>query len=99
MALFAFSAIGSTGLGPLLAGWIESSGHLGWRWIQWISTMYVDHSPLVTVIRPLYAVSAAYILSAFYFSWKRHDLISFLPASHARRGKSSKTIGTTQESK
>ncbi|KAF8548850.1 MFS general substrate transporter [Imleria badia] len=37
MALFAIAAVGSSGLGPLLAGWIESNNHLGWRWIQWIS--------------------------------------------------------------
>ena len=39
MALFAIAAIGSSGLGPLFAGWIESNDHLGWRWIQWISAM------------------------------------------------------------
>ncbi|KAH0836451.1 MFS general substrate transporter [Lanmaoa asiatica] len=39
MALFATAAVGATGLGPLLAGWIESNNHLGWRWIQWISAI------------------------------------------------------------
>ncbi|KAI9573833.1 major facilitator superfamily domain-containing protein [Boletus coccyginus] len=39
MALFAIAAVGSSGLGPLLAGWIESNDHLGWRWIQWISAI------------------------------------------------------------
>ncbi|KAK7687739.1 hypothetical protein QCA50_008957 [Cerrena zonata] len=39
MSLFAVSAIGSTGLGPLAAGWIEMNQKLEWRWIQWIHLM------------------------------------------------------------
>ncbi|KAF9219733.1 MFS general substrate transporter [Gyrodon lividus] len=39
MALFAIAAVGSTGLSPLLAGWIESNRRLEWRWIQWISAI------------------------------------------------------------
>ena len=34
MSLFAVAALGATGLGPAIAGWIEQS--LGWRWIQWL---------------------------------------------------------------
>ncbi|KAF9266667.1 MFS general substrate transporter [Marasmius fiardii PR-910] len=36
MALFALTAIGGTGLGPLYGGWIQMNEKLGWRWIQWI---------------------------------------------------------------
>ncbi|EKM52164.1 uncharacterized protein PHACADRAFT_151169 [Phanerochaete carnosa HHB-10118-sp] len=36
MTIFSVAAIGSTGLGPVAAGWIEMNRHLGWRWIQWI---------------------------------------------------------------
>ena len=39
MAVFAISAIGGTGLGPVFAGWIEMNQDLGWRWIQWIHAM------------------------------------------------------------
>lgn len=40
MASFAAAAIGATGVGPLIAGWIEQNPHLEWRWIQWIHAMY-----------------------------------------------------------
>ncbi|KZT70821.1 MFS general substrate transporter [Daedalea quercina L-15889] len=36
MASFAAGAIGATGVGSLMAGWIEENQHLEWRWIQWI---------------------------------------------------------------
>ncbi|KAL0953642.1 hypothetical protein HGRIS_004846 [Hohenbuehelia grisea] len=36
MAIFAFAAVGGTGLGPVYGGWIEMNPHLRWRWIQWI---------------------------------------------------------------
>ncbi|EPT01012.1 hypothetical protein FOMPIDRAFT_1121546 [Fomitopsis schrenkii] len=36
MASFAAAAIGATGVGSLMAGWIEQNPHLQWRWIQWI---------------------------------------------------------------
>jgi len=39
MALFAYSAVGSTGLGPALAGYIALNPHLEWRWIQWITAI------------------------------------------------------------
>ena len=38
MAIFSLAAIGGTGLGPIISGWIEMN--LGWRWIQWIQMMY-----------------------------------------------------------
>lgn len=39
MAIFAFGAVGGTGLGPALAGYIEKNKNLEWRWIQWICAM------------------------------------------------------------
>ena len=45
MAVFAMGAVGGTGLGPALAGYIEqrvggvSELDRGWRWIQWICAM------------------------------------------------------------
>ncbi|KAG9309878.1 major facilitator superfamily domain-containing protein [Chiua virens] len=60
MSLFAIAALGSTGLGPMLAGWIESNYHLGWRWIQWISAI----------------VSGVYFISVLWFLTEtRADII------------------------
>ncbi|KAF8074570.1 MFS polyamine transporter [Lyophyllum atratum] len=36
MSMFAVAALGGTGLGPVLAGWINENPRLEWRWIQWI---------------------------------------------------------------
>ncbi|KAI0039492.1 MFS general substrate transporter, partial [Auriscalpium vulgare] len=36
MSIFAVAAVGSTGLGPVAAGWIQANPHLQWRWIQWL---------------------------------------------------------------
>ncbi|KAJ6458107.1 MFS polyamine transporter [Mycena vitilis] len=36
MAIFSAAALGGTGLGPLVAGWVEMNPNLEWRWIQWI---------------------------------------------------------------
>ncbi|KLO13266.1 MFS general substrate transporter [Schizopora paradoxa] len=36
MSVFAIGAIGGLGLGPTLAGWIETNKNLQWRWIQYI---------------------------------------------------------------
>ncbi|PFH53230.1 hypothetical protein AMATHDRAFT_1307 [Amanita thiersii Skay4041] len=36
MSIFAVAAVGGTGLGPVMAGWIEMNSRLEWRWIQWI---------------------------------------------------------------
>ncbi|KAF7422812.1 hypothetical protein PC9H_010971 [Pleurotus ostreatus] len=49
MALFSAAAVGGTGVGPILAGWIEMNPHLDWRWIQWIQLMY---SVAYTLILP-----------------------------------------------
>ncbi|KAG7093398.1 hypothetical protein E1B28_007080 [Marasmius oreades] len=50
MALFALTAIGGTGLGPLYGGWIEMNQKLGWRWIQWIQMM---NTGLMFVLIPI----------------------------------------------
>ncbi|KAF9461065.1 MFS polyamine transporter [Collybia nuda] len=39
MAIFVFSFVGGTGLGPIAAGWVEMNPHLEWRWIQWFQMM------------------------------------------------------------
>ncbi|KAJ7777218.1 MFS polyamine transporter [Mycena metata] len=36
MAIFSVAALGGTGLGPLISGWIEMNPRLEWRWIEWI---------------------------------------------------------------
>ncbi|KAF9482569.1 MFS polyamine transporter [Pholiota conissans] len=36
MSIFAITAVGGTGLGPVYAGWIEMNSRLEWKWIQWI---------------------------------------------------------------
>ncbi|KAH7924150.1 MFS general substrate transporter [Leucogyrophana mollusca] len=40
MSLFALVAVASTGLGPVIAGWIEADSRLGWRWIQWVHVIF-----------------------------------------------------------
>lgn len=39
MSFFAVAVIGGTGVGPLVAGWVEMNPHLEWRWIQWLQMM------------------------------------------------------------
>ncbi|KAJ6568250.1 MFS polyamine transporter [Mycena vulgaris] len=36
MAIFSLAALAGTGLGPVVAGWIEMNSKLEWRWIQWV---------------------------------------------------------------
>ncbi|KAJ7498003.1 major facilitator superfamily domain-containing protein [Mycena galericulata] len=36
MAIFSVAALGGTGVGPVVAGWVEMNPRLAWRWIQWI---------------------------------------------------------------
>ncbi|KAF8621893.1 hypothetical protein AX15_007445 [Amanita polypyramis BW_CC] len=38
MAIFTLVAVGGSGVGPIIGGWIEM--RLGWRWIQWIQMAY-----------------------------------------------------------
>ncbi|KAK0497399.1 MFS polyamine transporter [Armillaria luteobubalina] len=39
MTFFTAAAIGGTGVGPIMAGWIEMNERLEWKWIQWIQMM------------------------------------------------------------
>jgi hypothetical protein len=39
MSLFALTAVGGTGFGPVVAGFIEQNTKLEWRWIQWFHLM------------------------------------------------------------
>ncbi|KAF8966273.1 MFS polyamine transporter [Flammula alnicola] len=39
MSIFAVMAVGGTGVGPVIAGWIEMNSKLQWKWIQWIQMM------------------------------------------------------------
>ncbi len=39
MTFFTAAAIGGTGVGPIMAGWIEMNQRLEWKWIQWIQMM------------------------------------------------------------
>ncbi|THG98765.1 hypothetical protein EW026_g3482 [Hermanssonia centrifuga] len=40
MAIFSIAAVGCTGLGAVVAGWVEMNPHLGWRWIQWLHFIF-----------------------------------------------------------
>ena len=41
MSIFSLCIMASTGLGSFMGGFIEQYPSLQWRWIQWISLMYV----------------------------------------------------------
>ncbi|KAJ7173520.1 MFS polyamine transporter [Mycena filopes] len=51
MAIFSAAALGGTGLGPVVSGWIEMNPKLEWRWIEWIQMIicgaYCVFVPLV----------------------------------------------------
>ncbi|PBK65970.1 MFS polyamine transporter [Armillaria solidipes] len=51
MTVFTVAAIGGTGVGPMMAGWIEMNQRLEWKWIQWIQMMicgiYIALFPLI----------------------------------------------------
>ncbi|PBK98999.1 MFS polyamine transporter [Armillaria gallica] len=51
MTFFTAAAIGGTGVGPIMAGWIEMNQRLEWKWIQWIQMMmcgiYIVLLPLI----------------------------------------------------
>ncbi len=50
MSVFAVMAIGCSGLGPVVGGWIEMNARLRWRWIQWIQIMCAGaHPPALRV--------------------------------------------------
>ncbi|KAJ7780216.1 major facilitator superfamily domain-containing protein [Mycena maculata] len=51
MAIFSAAALGGTGIGPIVAGWIEINPRLEWRWIQWIQMILCGaYSLLVPLI-------------------------------------------------
>ncbi|KIJ65186.1 hypothetical protein HYDPIDRAFT_175204 [Hydnomerulius pinastri MD-312] len=79
MALFAIAAVGSTGLGPLLAGWIEENPNLHWRWIQWIS---------IIVLNSLRSVTGLYLVGLLLFLKEtRSDIILSRLAQKLRKEK------------
>ena len=41
MAFYSILAFGGNGVGTITAGWIEANPKLEWKWIQWISMMFV----------------------------------------------------------
>ncbi|KAJ7132372.1 MFS polyamine transporter [Mycena epipterygia] len=51
MAIFSAAALGGTGLGPVVAGWVEMNPKLEWRWVQWIQMIICGaYSILVPII-------------------------------------------------
>lgn len=53
MSLYALSVVASSGLGPMIAGWIEANPSLQWRWIQWIHV----------IVGGVYSISMLLIMS------------------------------------
>ncbi|KAK7461799.1 hypothetical protein VKT23_008231 [Stygiomarasmius scandens] len=47
MSIFAFAALGGTGFGPLIGGWIEINPRLGWKWIEWIEMIICAIYPIL----------------------------------------------------
>jgi MFS family permease len=52
MSLYALAVIASSGLGPMIAGWIEANPSLQWRWIHWIQAMcsVIRFHPAVVIL-------------------------------------------------
>jgi len=49
MSAFAGASIASTGLGPVIGGFIEANPHLEWRWIQWVHAIVAGAYVLVVL--------------------------------------------------
>ncbi|KAJ7483187.1 MFS polyamine transporter [Mycena latifolia] len=47
MAIFSLAALGGTGVGPVVAGWIEMNPKLEWRWVQWVQMILCGTYSLV----------------------------------------------------
>lgn len=64
MSLFAVAALGGTGLGPVVAGWVEMNPRLEWRWIQWIQMMYkrLFPWPLLTNTKCICSACSIYLV-------------------------------------
>ncbi|KAH7885759.1 MFS general substrate transporter [Phlebopus sp. FC_14] len=50
MSIFSFAAVAGTGLGPVVAGWIEANPSLAWRWIQWVHVIFTGVYFLAVVV-------------------------------------------------
>lgn len=50
MTLYSVFAFGGNGVGTLIGGWIEMNPRLQWKWIQWISLMWVISAPSIKQI-------------------------------------------------
>ncbi|WWC86940.1 uncharacterized protein L201_001820 [Kwoniella dendrophila CBS 6074] len=50
-AIFAFTAIAGSGIGPFIFCWVESNPKLEWRWIWWIQCML-----LAALIVPIFVI-------------------------------------------
>ncbi|KAG6809793.1 hypothetical protein H0H92_014722 [Tricholoma furcatifolium] len=62
MSIFALAALGGTGIGPLIAGWIEMNPRLEWRWIQWIQ-MIIFGAYFITIPLVLTETRSAILLT------------------------------------
>ncbi|WVQ98033.1 hypothetical protein IAU59_005155 [Kwoniella sp. CBS 9459] len=50
-AIFSFTAIAGSGLGPVMFCWVESNPRLEWRWVWWIqSIMIAVFIPVISLI-------------------------------------------------
>ncbi|OCF32630.1 drug transporter [Kwoniella heveanensis BCC8398] len=50
-AMFSFTAIAGSGLGPVMFCWVESDSRLEWRWVWWIqSIMIAVFIPVISLI-------------------------------------------------
>ena len=72
MSIFAIAAIGGTGLGPVVGGWIEMNPRLQWRWIQWVHTMCVWRF-ILRPQRPSSLVSCQHLRSISSFGPDHHE--------------------------
>ncbi|KAH7924304.1 MFS general substrate transporter [Leucogyrophana mollusca] len=70
MSLFALAAVASTGLGAVIASWIEANPRLEWRWIQWIHAMF----------------TGTYFISVLLFMQETRSSIILSRIAHKLRG-------------
>ncbi|KIM88106.1 hypothetical protein PILCRDRAFT_62793 [Piloderma croceum F 1598] len=50
MSIYSLAAVGGTGLGPAVAGWVELNPRLQWRWIQWIHMILTGAVLLLVIV-------------------------------------------------
>jgi len=41
LAVFSLISFINVGVGPIMAGWIETNPKLEWKWIEWVQMTYV----------------------------------------------------------